>query len=305
METTSPKQLAANQANAQKSRGPKSEKGKIVSRANALRHGILSQVVLIDRGSGQEDVSKFKALEEYITQELQPMGAIEEMLTDRIITGYWRLRRALITEVGAIRHHTDTFALDRLEGRLREADHNRDFLSITYLERTTSKMGLEEMLHVLDELEGSVQDNNLLSDDEIKKATEYFYHRSITGYSLDFWLRFFTLSARDYQKSRKKEEGIPVANAKKGMLGLIQDERKKLKFILETVTEKEELEDEHSLMLHNIPSKEMAEKLLRYETTIERSIYRALHELQRLQAARAGGAPPLPVAVDVDINKEG
>ena len=44
-------------------------------------------------------------------------------------------------------------------------------------------------------------------------------------------------------------------------------------------------------------------KLSRYETTIERGLYKALHELQRLQAARgAGSGPPPPVAVDVDVS---
>jgi hypothetical protein len=44
-------------------------------------------------------------------------------------------------------------------------------------------------------------------------------------------------------------------------------------------------------------------KLSRYETTIERSLYKALHELQRLQAARgAGGNVSPPVAVDVDVS---
>jgi len=44
-------------------------------------------------------------------------------------------------------------------------------------------------------------------------------------------------------------------------------------------------------------------KLSRYETTIERSLYKALDELQRLQAARgAGGNVSPPVAVDVDVS---
>jgi hypothetical protein len=44
-------------------------------------------------------------------------------------------------------------------------------------------------------------------------------------------------------------------------------------------------------------------KLSRYEATIERSLYKALHELQRLQAARRadGNAPP-PVTIDVDVS---
>src|SRR5215210_4564934 len=44
-------------------------------------------------------------------------------------------------------------------------------------------------------------------------------------------------------------------------------------------------------------------KLSRYETGIERSLHKALHELQRLQAARhAAGTVPPPVAVDVDVS---
>ncbi len=43
-------------------------------------------------------------------------------------------------------------------------------------------------------------------------------------------------------------------------------------------------------------------KLSRYETTIERGLYKALHELQRLQAARAGKETPLPIAVDIDLS---
>ena len=45
-------------------------------------------------------------------------------------------------------------------------------------------------------------------------------------------------------------------------------------------------------------------KLIRYETSIERGIYKALHELQRLQATRNGEKVPLPVAVDVDVSGE-
>jgi hypothetical protein len=44
-------------------------------------------------------------------------------------------------------------------------------------------------------------------------------------------------------------------------------------------------------------------KLSRDETTIERGLYKALHELQRLQASRgAGSGTPPPVAVDVDVS---
>jgi hypothetical protein len=41
--TMSPKQVVANQRNAQKSTGPKTANGRAVSKMNALKHGILSK----------------------------------------------------------------------------------------------------------------------------------------------------------------------------------------------------------------------------------------------------------------------
>jgi hypothetical protein len=42
--------------------------------------------------------------------------------------------------------------------------------------------------------------------------------------------------------------------------------------------------------------------LSRYELTLERSLFRALHELQRLQAERRGQPVPPPVAVDPTVD---
>jgi len=42
-------------------------------------------------------------------------------------------------------------------------------------------------------------------------------------------------------------------------------------------------------------------KLIRYEVSIEKGIYKALHELQRLQATRNGGSIAPPIAIDIDL----
>ena len=44
------------------------------------------------------------------------------------------------------------------------------------------------------------------------------------------------------------------------------------------------------------------DRLLRYEGTIERQFYRAMHQLERLQRLRAGHMIPAPIAVDIDLN---
>jgi len=46
-------------------------------------------------------------------------------------------------------------------------------------------------------------------------------------------------------------------------------------------------------------------KLSRYEAAIERSYYRALHELQRVQTARQKGGQPPSIAVDVTVDGPG
>jgi hypothetical protein len=43
-------------------------------------------------------------------------------------------------------------------------------------------------------------------------------------------------------------------------------------------------------------------KLSRYETAIERTLYRALHELERRQAARLGAAVTPPQVLDVEVS---
>jgi hypothetical protein len=45
-----------------------------------------------------------------------------------------------------------------------------------------------------------------------------------------------------------------------------------------------------------------ADRFFRYETMLERSIYKALHELERMQARRNGEKVPPPIALDVDIS---
>ena len=54
--------------------------------------------------------------------------------------------------------------------------------------------------------------------------------------------------------------------------------------------------------LGNIPSIYELDRLLRYEGAIERHLYKAMNQLERLQRMRSGDNVPAPVEVDVDVN---
>jgi hypothetical protein len=49
-------------------------------------------------------------------------------------------------------------------------------------------------------------------------------------------------------------------------------------------------------------AQERFETLMRYEATLDRALYKALHELQRLQAARAGKQVEPPAAIDISVD---
>lgn len=54
----------------------------------------------------------------------------------------------------------------------------------------------------------------------------------------------------------------------------------------------------------NMVNSVQMDRLLRYETTIERGIFKALHELERIQAQRRGEKTITPIAVDIDVSNK-
>src|SRR5215211_4777142 len=93
---TSEKKAEANRRNALKSTGPKTPEGKAAVRLNALRHGLRSEEILLPG----EDEEALRGLNEYLKAELQPVGELENLLIDRIVAAYWRLRRVGKVEAG-------------------------------------------------------------------------------------------------------------------------------------------------------------------------------------------------------------
>ncbi len=125
---TSIKQIEANQKNALKSTGPKTEDGKAAVRPNALKHGMLSRQTLLP----DEDGAALTELAESLRADLQPVGALEDTLVDLITARLWRLRRLGHVEAAifdwqlyAIRVKR-SFMEDRASDRASELDMDDD-----------------------------------------------------------------------------------------------------------------------------------------------------------------------------------
>jgi hypothetical protein len=83
-------QVLANRKNAQKSTGPRTEEGKAASAQNAVKHGLLARDDVIKT----EDQADFDRLREKMVRELDPVGAVETELAERVVSLMWRLKRA-------------------------------------------------------------------------------------------------------------------------------------------------------------------------------------------------------------------
>ena len=82
-------QIAANQANAQLSTGPKTEEGKARVAQNAVRHGLTAKGFVVHDDEHEE----FEALRAQLLGEIKPEGAVETVTFEELFHAAWNLRR--------------------------------------------------------------------------------------------------------------------------------------------------------------------------------------------------------------------
>ena len=110
-------QIAANQANAEHSTGPRTCEGKARVSQNALRHGLTARHLVIREDEHEE----FAELQDSLAAELDPQGAIETIAFQELLHAAWNLHRFRRIEaeasLGTVADFTDPATaalLDRL-----------------------------------------------------------------------------------------------------------------------------------------------------------------------------------------------
>ena len=94
----SKKQVVANRANAKRSTGPKTNKGKALARMNACKHGLTAGTIVI----GNEDPREFDTLRADLEREFKPRPGLERELVERLAVQLWRMRRIPACEASLI-----------------------------------------------------------------------------------------------------------------------------------------------------------------------------------------------------------
>jgi hypothetical protein len=101
---TTSAQLAANQANAQHSTGPKTPQGKAISARNNFRNGFSGAFTVLP----WESQNEFDMLLGSLRDEHKPSGLTETILVDKMAQAIWLSKRALILQHVTFNHEVPT-----------------------------------------------------------------------------------------------------------------------------------------------------------------------------------------------------
>lgn len=258
----SEKQMIANRNNGSKSAGPKTAEGKRIASQNAFKHGFRASRLLV-RSQESPEFTRFR--EELLVQ-LSPVGFIESRLADQVAAALWKLQR-----------------LGRIEPELLEVINGQHLEQVAEYEQ-----------HVL-AAEKRVQDAQAehhrevsfdqaqqlwleTPDGQLYKSGCWPTGRGVPSYIgsfNSFWAEL------DCQAIEAKEKALLAAPADSAQPPQSPEGVK--------ASEDVEPAEELSLapaMLDDFAGSNVLLKFSRYQTQAERSFYRALNELNKLQFIR-------------------
>jgi len=311
--TTSERKRNANRENSKHSVGPRTERGRAAIRFNALKYGFYATDVVIRQGDGQESEEEFDILLDGLRRYWNPEGVMEHCQVLTIAEVEWRQRRAVRAEVGEIRMVTDTFYARQLvdfvqasglaDGHLWAQKASKEVAGTTILK-------IDGQLMLLVKVREEVEQSDYVSDVTQKVLDDSFGKDNVFAtqcHRLSRLVQYEQSSeergSSDPERERLLEllrqrhpggegtgdEGLGVAEWKQMLLREIDACAAGLKLTRASIEQAETREQEASLLAHNLPSREFVDKLIRYESMLERKKEKAIKLLLQLQARRKEG----------------
>ena len=279
--------------------GPRTQRGKRNSRHNALKHGIFSQVVLLD----DERRNEFDSLLSGLRNDLEPVGALEEVLVEKLASLLWRHRRLIVAEGAEIRKGREFLEWDE---RRRQDDEMSKFLTYELesrglIRKKANPIVLETCLSLLTVLEALIEKQGF--DEAIdKKLLTRLYGNTPSADELESLLDSYSRWLKNalFAGSTGKENGLKSPEeCKNKFLEELNEEIERLQDYQKERAQIESSRMKVESLSRNVPGAPQLDRLLRYETTLEKAFDRTLNQLERLQRIRKGQTLPPTLNVNV------
>jgi hypothetical protein len=260
----SARKIAANRQNARKSTGPKTLRGKEFSRRNAVTHGLFAGDS-VDFGAHREHPVEYEELLSGLRDTYEPVGRAEELEVERIAQGWRRLKRAS-------RHEN---AMNRVALRTlgsKELQEKAELCKILEEQEKATVLLLQsfEEIELSDEIVQDLKQRIFAATPHLEATWAFLEHLAEATLSGPRFSKIWPLldaTERDFTVLR--------VTATLAVCAIEQYAKTRRDSLSET-----------AVAQHIIPKGECLDRLLRYETTIDRSVTRALDRLERLQSRR-------------------
>jgi hypothetical protein len=275
----SEKQEIANVLNAQLSTGPTSPEGKAIVSKNALKHGIFARDLVINAGDGREDAQEYHELFTELKSDLAPVGRMEMMLVEKIAVNYWRLRRLVRYETGEIRCRLDDYRESALRSHYSGFNYSGqrpELYYYSYDDEITDAEYQAQCYKVTD-----MQSTHFNLSEE-KAALEYVLWARMDRKEAEF-------AEKDYKAAKKYVAGLSPQMQGKLRKEMLEEARQELADMEEVRTW--QVKFDRIQKAKSLPAETDLNNVIKYENSLERSIFRNLAALKTLQEnrARCGG----------------
>lgn len=330
---TSLARATASRLNGALSTGPKTAAGKAVVARNAVKHGIFAAVPVV---SG-ECAQTWETHRVGVLDSLQPSGALEVNLSERVALTLWRLQRLSRYEAAAIGTAVDDAGLpppeaDPFIGALNLTAVNREehlkwmrneyrsasesftaFTEAVELVRGVTSGSSEALSGELVELilgwaSGIVYERPLRKFDPEPPCNPTF----LTAFGLppgsvrrapwtaDLFLRALTHHA-DAIGQPLEAFRRELEEGLHDRAGAYAREANRLNRELTGCRRRQETWHDRAAADALLPSLDVLERISKYEKHLHNTLTSTLHELERLQARRGGAFVPPPMVADVQV----
>lgn len=290
---SSEKQMEANRQNAQLSTGPVTVEGKAIVAHNAVKHGIFAKDLIITGGDGKEEEKEYFELLNNLIECLNPSGQMEHLLVEKIAVDFWRLKRLLRFEMGCIRQYVDNIidqyykpdwmgrkthkTSEELDGEIDEQkgyiDWNKSYMKAL----KKGEVDFNKPVWANEEIESNILDDLITLVNALKEKIldkEEYARFKETEYSFEELRAIF------------RNAGYTDKDIAEELIECLENQNKKYQKQIEDI-EKEKQKNRYAEQVEikagSLPIGENADKIIKYERALQRSIFQNLALIKRLQ----------------------
>lgn len=284
---TTEKQIVANMKNAQLSTGPTTVSGKTIVSTNATKHGIFTKDLILTSEIGQESVDEYREILNNLVDCLSPCNQIESLLVEKIAVDFWRMRRTIRFETGSIAKGIqklldETYSYGKQNNKkLEEEIQNKNkqiAWNISYLNcLEKGEVTFEKPMWEQNGFSSDILDDFYMIAKTFKDLTKEI--RDSLYYTGD--LNFDKLQALLKKNGYSEAKAISTK-----LIEIYANQNRSLEEEIQKLTQ-QKIENEAAntltYMLGMTPATDNADKVLKYERSLQKSIYQNLFMLKKIQ----------------------